>query len=225
VCAACLAPPEPLRAEFFCRLCQTPFQNAFALNADQVCTLCRSGLRGFDAAYCLGAYEGGFRKLIHLFKYNRMQSLRRPLSEMLATALPRDAHFDAVTCVPLHWSRRYQRGFNQSELLAVDIARRWGVPYVRTLRRHRSTANQTALTHAQRRVNVAGAFRMRRAIIGSNIVGSSTPLNKVSGQHMLLVDDVMTTGATAQACAAALRRAGARSVTLLTLARVDRRLA
>lgn len=212
MCTACLAPPEPLHAEFFCRLCQTAFLNAFPLGADGVCTLCRSGLRGFDAAYCLGAYEGGFRKLIHLFKYSRMQALRKPLSQMLATALPRDAAFDAVTAVPLHWRRRYQRGFNQSELLAIDVARRWGVPYVRAVRRQRATANQAALTTSQRRDNVSGAFRMRRAA-------------QVRGQRLLLVDDVMTTGATAHACAAVLRRAGARSVTLLTLARVDRRQA
>ena len=196
-------------------MCQTPFLNAFPLDADGVCTACRGGLRGFDAAYCLAAYEGGFRQLIHLFKYGRMQSLRQPLSRMLAEALPRDARFDAVTSVPLHWRRRYRRGFNQSELLARDIARRWGAPYVRMLRRGRSTASQAALTNAQRRTNVAGAFSMRRSIIGSN---------GVAGHHVLLVDDVMTTGATARACAAVLRRAGARSVTLLTLARVDRRL-
>ena len=211
VCDACLQCPQPLRAEFFCRLCQTPFVNAFPLDADGVCTVCRSGLRGFEGAYCVAAYEGAFRKLIHVYKYERVQALRAPLSQMLATAVPRDASFDVVTCVPLHWTRRYRRGFNQSALLALDIARRWGVPYASTLRRRRPTPSQAGLTDARRRMNVTGAFRLR-------------PRAAVRGQRVLLVDDVMTTGATAHACAAALRRGGARSVVLLTLARVDRRL-
>lgn len=216
MCAACLAPPPPLHAEFYCRLCRTPFANAFPLDASNVCAACRAGLRGFDAAYCLASYEGPFRQLIHLFKYGRLQPLRHPLSRMLAAALPRDARFDAVTSVPLHWRRRYHRGFNQSELLARGIAQIWGAPYRPMLRRVRPTASQAALTNARRRTNIAGAFRLRRSLLGG------VP---VAGHHVLLVDDVMTTGATARACAAVLRRAGARSVTLLTLARVDRRMA
>lgn len=170
--------------------------------------LCRSGARGFDEAYCYGAYAGTLRKLIHLFKYSGMRRLARPLGDLLWDALPRDRQFDAVTAVPLHWRRRWQRGFNQSELLGKEIARRRGIPVMRVLRRASATRAQAGLSNAQRRENVAGAFRARR---------------RVNGLRMLLVDDVMTTGATAGACARALKKAGARSVSLLALARVDRR--
>ncbi len=141
-----------------------------------------------------------------------MQPLAGPLSEMLARALPRDERFDVVVPVPLYWRRRWQRGFNQSELLAYPIARRCGVPVVRLLARSRSTRAQAGLSHSGRRGNVAGAFRLRRG-------------RDVTGLRILLIDDVMTTGATAAACARVLKRGGARSVTLLTLARVDRRVA
>ncbi|HLY16718.1 MAG TPA: ComF family protein [Bryobacteraceae bacterium] len=170
--------------------------------------LCRGGMRGFDEAYCYGAYEGTLRKLIHLFKYAGMRRLARPLGALAAAALPRDRQFDAVAAVPLHWRRRWQRGFNQSELLARAIARRRGIPVIPALRRASSTRAQAGLSNAQRRENVTGAFRARR---------------RLAGLRILLVDDVMTTGATAGACARALKKAGARSVSLLALARVDRR--
>jgi ComF family protein len=164
----------------------------------------------FDGAYCFGAYEGALRQLIHLFKYRKMRALEGPLGRLLARALPRDRAFDAVVPVPLHWKRRWRRGFNQSELLARAMARRCGVPVLNVLSRKRATRSQAGLTNAARRGNVSGAFRARR-----------TP--SLDGKRILLVDDVMTTGATAAACAGALKRAGARSVTVLALARVDRR--
>jgi ComF family protein len=170
--------------------------------------LCRSGRRGFDEAYCYGAYEGTLRKLIHLFKYSGMRGLAVPLAGLLADALPRDRQFDAVTAVPLHWRRRWQRGFNQSELLGKAVARRRGIPALKLLRRAAATRAQAGLSNSQRRENVAGAFVARR---------------RVAGMRILLVDDVMTTGATAGACARALKKAGARSVSILALARVDRR--
>jgi ComF family protein len=170
--------------------------------------LCRSGLRGFDEVFCYGAYEGTLRKLIHLFKYSGMRRLAQPLGTFLAGTMPRDRQFDLVTAVPLHWRRWWQRGFNQSELLAKAIARRRHIPAKQVLRRGWSTRAQAGLSNAQRRENVSGAFRARR---------------KVAGLRILLVDDVMTTGATAGACARALKKAGAKSVSLLALARVDRR--
>ena len=170
--------------------------------------LCRSGRRGFDEAFCYGAYEGTLRKLIHLFKYSGMRRLAQPLGALLSDALPRGRPFDLVTAVPLHWRKQWQRGYNQAELLAKVIARARHIPAGKVLRRGSSTRAQAGLSNAQRRENVAGAFRARR---------------KVAGLRILLVDDVMTTGATAAACARALKRAGAKSVSLVALARVDRR--
>ena len=200
--------PEPLSAEFFCASCRTPFQNAFPLDANGRCALCRSGLRGFDAAYSFGAYEGVLRELIHLYKYGRVRTLARPLSGLLAQALPRDEAFDAAVPVPLYWRRRLQRGFNQAELLARDLSRRTGIPVVRALGRLRPTPAQAGLSNSARRQNVSQAFRAR----------------SVRGKRILLIDDVMTTGATAASCAVALKQAGARRVALLTVARVDRRM-
>jgi ComF family protein len=208
VCADCLKDPAPLSAEFFCLSCRTPFLNSFPLDSEGRCMLCRSGGRGFDEAFCYGAYEGTLRKLIHLFKYSGMRRLAQPLGALLADALPRDRQFDLVTAVPLHWRRRWQRGFNQAELLGKVIARARGIPASRVLRRASATRAQAGLSNSQRRENVSGAFLARR---------------RVPGLRILLVDDVMTTGATAGACARALKKAGAKSVSMLMLARVDRR--
>jgi ComF family protein len=160
--------------------------------------------------YTYGSYEGTLRSLVHLFKYGRMQPLSKKFGAMLATALPREVAFDVVVPMPLHWRKRWQRGFNQAELLAKEIGRRWGAPVSSVARRKKNTTAQAGLTNAKRRANVEGAFEIR---------------GRLDGKHVLLVDDVMTTGATASACARALKRAGAARVTLLTLARTDRRTA
>lgn len=191
-------------------MCRTPFQNPYPLDAAGRCGLCRLGLAGFDAAYCYGAYDGVLRELIHLYKYAGMRPLAGPLGDLLGLALPRDQRFDLVVPVPLHWRRRWSRGFNQSELLARDVARRCGIPVANIVRRTRATDVQAGLSNSRRRRNVAGAFRVKTT-------------DAAAGRRILLVDDVMTTGATASACAAALKRAGAKSVALLALARVDRR--
>jgi len=215
VCRACLEAPQPLSPEFFCASCRTPFQNAFPLDTEGRCALCRHGLRGFDAAYCFGSYESVLRELIHLYKYSGIRTLAGPLGNLLAAALPRDERFDAITPVPLHWRRKWQRGFNQSELLARCLAKRCGIPPIETLRRVRPTLTQAGLSNTARRGNVTAAFRCRRDALRAG---------RVAGRRLLLVDDVMTTGSTAAACAAALKRAGAERVALVTVARVDRRL-
>jgi ComF family protein len=113
--------------------------------------------------------------------------------------------------MPLHWLKRWRRGFNQAELLARMVARRSGAPVVGAVRRRHATAPQASLSHSRRRENVRGAFAVKR---GCN----------VKGRRILLIDDVFTTGSTAGACAAVLKTAGARFVGVLTLARADRRL-
>lgn len=208
VCARCLAEPQPLQAEFFCTSCKSPFVNPAPLDEAGQCTLCRMGLKGFDAVYTYGSYEGALRELIHLFKYKKVQPLAPHFGEWLAVALPRETAFDVVVPMPLHWWKWWQRGFNQAELLAREVARRWHVPLRSVARRKKYTPAQAGLTNAQRRENVAGAFTVN---------------GRLDGKHVLLVDDVLTTGATASACARALKRAGAARVTLLTLARTDRR--
>jgi ComF family protein len=200
-----------MAAEYFCVQCRSPFLSRFPLDEQGRCALCRRGVRGFDAAYSFGFYEAELRKLIHLFKYGRVQTLAGPLGRFLAQALPREQNFDVIVPMPLHWRKRWQRGFNPSELLAREIGRRTHTPVTNAVRRVRNTPAQAGLTSAKRRVNVSGAFRAKQR-------------TAIEGRRVLLIDDVMTTGATAASCARALRRAGARQVTLLTLARADRRL-
>jgi ComF family protein len=210
VCSRCLSDPKPFAAEFFCISCKTPFVNRAPLDEASQCSLCRLGTKGFDAAYTYGSYEGTLRQLVHLYKYGKMEPLAAKFGEMLSLALPRELAIDVVVPMPLHWLKHWQRGFNQSELLAREIARRWHAPVRMVARRKKNTTAQAGLTNAKRRANVEGAFEVR---------------GRLDGKHVLLVDDVMTTGATASACARALKRAGAVRVTLLTLARTDRRIA
>ena len=211
VCPSCLRKPTAFEAEFFCRDCRTPFANHFPLDEEGRCALCRLGVNGFDAAYSFGAFEGELRELIHLFKYGRVETMAGPLGRFLALALPRGEQFDAVVPMPLHWMRRYKRGFNQAELLAREIGQRASVPVRNLVSRAKATTPQAGLTNAKRRANVSGAFRVREP-------------ERVAGLRILLVDDVMTTGATGSACARALKQAGAARVSLLTVARVDRRM-
>jgi ComF family protein len=211
VCSRCLKEPQPLVAEYFCVACRMPFVSRFPLDESGRCALCRLGVQGFDAVYTYGSYEDSLRKLIHLFKYDGVQPLARRFGDWLALALPREQRFDVIVPMPLHWIKRWQRGFNQSDLLAREIGRRWQVPVRTVVRRKKSTAPQAGLTNAKRRANVSGAFTVRRGV-------------SLKGQRVLLIDDVITTGATARACALALKRAGAKHVAVLALARTDRRI-
>lgn len=188
-----------------------PFVNRFPLDESGRCALCRLGLQGFDAVYSYGSYEGTLRELVHLFKYSGMRPLSRTFGRFLTQALPRETSFDVIVPMPLHWLKQWQRGFNQADLLAREIGKKWGVPVRNVIRRKRATSPQAGLTNAKRRANVRGAFKIARG--------------DLQGRRVLLVDDVVTTGATASACARVLKRAGAAHVALLALARTDRRAA
>src|SRR5262249_42079662 len=150
--------------------------------------------------------DGVLRELIHIYKYGRVETLARPLADFLRAALPSDEQWDVVAAVPLHWRRKWQRGFNQSELLARDLARSSGATFVRALRRVKATPAQAGLSRTARRRNMAAAFQVRRPA-------------SIDGRRVLLIDDVLTTGSTAAACARALKRAGATRVVVLTAAR------
>ena len=210
VCPACLNEPQPLIAEYYCATCRTPFVSPWPLDESGQCALCRQGLTGFDAVYSYGSYEGALRKLIHLFKFDKVQPLAKPLGRLMAQAIPLERQFDLIVPMPLHWRRRWSRGFNQSRLLAQEISKRWHVPVRSAVRRVKLTPSQAGLTNAKRRANVRGAFRV-------------TNKETLRGARVLLIDDVLTTGATASACARALKRAGAASVALAAVARADRR--
>jgi ComF family protein len=210
VCNVCLHKPTSIKADFYCKDCKTPFLNRFPLDENSRCALCRLGLTGFDTVYTFGSYEDTLRELIHLFKYNQVRPLARPLGALLARAIPREQRFDLIVPMPLHWRKRWTRGYNQSELLAKEIARRWGVPVRKIVRRVKATAPQAGLSNSKRRLNVRGAFSVRKDA-------------SIKGLRILLIDDVLTTGATAGACASVLKRAGASHVAVAAVARTDRR--
>ena len=210
MCAKCLAESHPFEAEIFCVQCRTPFLSRAPLDETGCCTLCRLGARGYDAAYSSGEYDGALRKLIHLFKYQGVLSLERTLVDRLSDALPRDQHFDLLVPVPMHWWRRLTRGRNHAASLARVLARRTGIAFDDPVYRKKLTPPQAQVSRAGRRRNVKGVFAVRRPAT-------------VRGKRILLVDDVLTTGSTAGACAAALKKAGAAHVAVITIARVDRR--
>lgn len=151
------------------------------------------------------------RALVHALKYGDRNDLAPIMGRWMARAgqeLLKDA--DALIPVPLHWRRLWARRFNQSALLSQAISRETGVPIAdAALKRIKATAQQVGLTQSERAQNVQGAFRVppdRKA--------------EVSGRRVVLVDDVLTSGATSDACARALLRAGASNVDLLVFARV-----
>lgn len=210
MCPRCLDSVVPGQSEYACAACHIPLLNGAALDEDGLCLLCATGMSRFDRAHFYGFHEGELRLLIQLFKYEGVTTLAGPLARLLARVTPQMERFDAVTAVPLHWRRWWHRGYNQAELLAGELASMMGLPMRETLRRVRDTPSQTGLAGAIRRQSMKGAFRMQRRA-------------DVAGQHLLLVDDVLTTGATLHACAKELKAAGARRVTVVTLARADRR--
>ncbi len=211
VCETCLRLPQPLQAAFFCRACRTPFIDSGPLDENGLCIFCRESQVNFDAVYSFGGYEGALRQLIHLFKYGKIETLALPLSRLLLRALPLEQRFDVIIAVPMHWRKRWERGFNQAELLARPLARRCGLKLSHNLRRRRYTKSQAALTEAERSHNLENSFRVRHP-------------EQIAGRRVLLIDDVFTTGATLRAAAATLKGAGATRVSALTVARVDRRM-
>jgi ComF family protein len=210
VCKSCLSLPQPLQAEFFCQTCRTPFLSSYPLDHNGQCAVCRENAVNFDFAYSYGSYEGPLRKLIQLFKYGKVESLAGPLSALLLRAVPRDQNFDVIAAMPMHWRKQWERGFNQAELLARPVARRYGLKLATNLRRKHYTVSQASLSEAGRRQNLKGSFAVART-------------EQIAGKRILLIDDVFTTGATLRAATAALKSAGAAKISALTLARVDGR--
>jgi len=212
VCPACWARVRPVGPPA-CYVCgqALPSWRTISLAAER-CAACRRRPPAFDRGAVACDYEGELRAIIHALKYDGRRSLARPLARLLRQAGQAVLDgADAVVPVPLHPWKRLQRGFNQS----ADLARGLGVPVRPLLFRFRATRAQAGLTPGQRRRNVAGAFILRPWSAGAGRGASKA----VAGRILVLVDDVMTTGATLDACARVLKRAGAREVRTLTLAR------
>lgn len=189
--------------------------------ADRLCQTCRLAPPPFQRAVAYGAYSGVLRALIHSLKYGGMRPVADRLGEKLAVAVvPLDAELPMgvlVVPVPLYAGKLRSRGFNHAELLARAAMRalrsqRAGRKMrlvTGVLARRRATESQAGLSPHQRRANLRGAFFVPEP-------------EEVKGRHILLIDDIYTTGATARACGQSLRRAGAASVWVATVARPQR---
>lgn len=189
------------------------------------CVTCGLPLEGTDAdlcAVCLAqppriartraavAYDEVTRGVALRLKYGRKVALAGTMARYMSPLVDRSAATPVLVPVPLHRSRLWQRGFNQSVLVATQLSKRLGIPSdVRLIERTRRTPLLKGLSHDQRRRAVTGAFTVRRR-------------EDVQGRTIILVDDVLTTGSTADACAKALVRAGAARVELVSWARVVR---
>lgn len=189
-------------------VCGQPY--AGALPQEFRCMNCGDRELAFEFATAAYRSRGVVRELVHEFKYNRRTHLRHLLARMLCEGFrdPRVGRFgpEAIVPVPLHPARRREREFNQAEVLGRLAGERLGLPVAEGLRRMRYTLTQTNFHREERFGNLEGAFQVQ-------------PGHGFEGRRLVLVDDVLTTGSTADACARTLLDAGAAAVIVITVAR------
>ncbi len=209
ICPACqieMAHSAGLR----CERCGRPLAGADLNRPPSAgCALCAGKPWVFTAARSLGPYEGTLRLAVHRLKFRGQQQCGRALGELLYRAIGRDwwSACDALVPVPLHPDRLLQRGFNQAEVIADQLSLLIGRPVHRVLQRTVATNPQVGLSQRQRQRNVLNAFAL--------VPGQQ---RRVRGRRLLLVDDVLTTGSTVDACARVLYQFGAAEVRVATLA-------
>ncbi len=221
ICDACLASFTPLQGRI-CEICGATFETSFGESEPttevegsegtdrQICRICASRPYAFERARSYAQYQEALVRAIITLKFERIEPLGKWFADRLAEmvrAEPELLHADIVVPVPLHQQRLRERGYNQADLLGRPLAKRLGLPYRAVLlTRTRPRPDKHILTSRERWESVRGAFATR-------------PGSQVDNLRVLLVDDVLTTGATLDACAKALRAAGAKSVIAVTVAR------
>ncbi|MCX6099309.1 MAG: ComF family protein [Candidatus Bipolaricaulota bacterium] len=198
VCGTCVD-RLPRVEDPVCRQCGEGLANPSL----DLCPRCGTRVRGFDRAISLGPYDDGWRELLHAFKFAREKAVGRCFARELGVRLAAEGErVDVVTHVPMTRSEERARGFNPSRFLARATARRLGLPERRLLAKVRVTVPQRALSARERETNLRDAFRAVRSGRGA----------------VLLVDDLLTTGATADECARTLKESGFDRVIILTVA-------
>ncbi len=192
----------------FCSLCGDPV--AGAIDHDFICYSCSSKTPAFTAARSAARYDGVVGEALRKLKYEQALWLAPDLATLLHHCIQAEfpgREFDLLVPVPLHHVRKRGRGYNQATVLARELGRRLGrKTHPGLLKRIRPTISQTNLTAKARLSNVTQAFQFRKG-------------HALTGRKVLLVDDVMTTGATVNACAEALKKGGAVTVHVITAAR------
>ncbi len=223
VCLACRASQEEEEATRFCLDCTDefaifggPFCNGcgktlpLPLPAGQQCGTCGPRPRRYDRAVALGPYHGLLRELLLKAKRPPGEAVMRALGQLLGRERRPELathDFDVVCPVPMHWRRRVQRLTNSASGLAEVLARELRVPFAdRLMRRRRYTPPQSCLPPSGRKTNVRHAFGLGAGY-------------RLDGAHVLLVDDILTTGATCNEVASVLKRNGAAEVTVAVVAR------
>ena len=212
ICSACwdktlalkISPPR-------CASCGLPLQN-FEDDQDHLCGECIRQMPPYAGARSFGYYTAELGKIIQEMKFHGRRNLVRLLGPLLTVAFFeswRREDFDLIVPVPLHSKRRRERGYNQSELLSRALERQIAVPFHPALIRVRPTLPQVGLTQLERMENVRKAFQCKRP-------------QQISKMRILLIDDVMTTGATVSSASRALLEAGALRVSVLTVARAGK---
>lgn len=176
-----------------------------------LCGDCRTVLPHFDRVFSAAIYDGVMKEAIHQFKFSRKFGLGAPLAHLLLTQLQGKIEYSkyhAILPVPLHRSRSRQRGYNQAEILAKVVAKTHHLTLMtRNLIRVRRTAAQWQFSNKRERLeNVKNAFQLRFP-------------EQIRDKHLLLIDDIFTTGSTVNECAKTLKHAGAASVVVLTVSR------
>jgi ComF family protein len=210
VCAGCRSRKDGVQfiVEPFCRCCGLPFEGDIDVSFE--CSNCRDETFHFRSARAAVRLSGLVQDVIHRYKYTQATWFEPFLADLLArqalAVLARE-RWDCIVPIPLHWLKLRERSFNQSLRLARALGKRARIPVnTRLIRRAEFTRTQTRLTRAQRAENVKRAF----------VFASRRPLN---GERIILLDDVLTTGATANACAKLLTQNGAATVDVWTVAR------
>jgi ComF family protein len=207
VCSQCWHQVRFIRPPF-CKRCGLPFQGE--ITAAFECANCKELEFHFRSARSAVIAAGAVLEVVHRYKYQRALWFEPFLADLLLReALPelRGQEWDCLVPVPLHPAKRRQREFNQAERLATHLGAAAGIPMnTELLERVSPTATQTKLSRAQRAENMRGAFAMKNK-------------QKLNGERILLFDDVFTTGATTDACAKVLKKAGAGEVAVWTVAR------
>ncbi|NOZ62363.1 MAG: ComF family protein [Calditrichaeota bacterium] len=195
-------------------VCEHCLQQFPAAGTGEVITECvKNSLQsdiGFDNAFSLWAFDENVQNLIHYFKYSEYWRLAKPIARFMSVKL-RQLNFSPANSllipVPLHKTRQRERGYNQSEMICRFIREKTAIPFDNSiLQRIRYTQTQTELGPKERVKNVSGAFCVR----------SSEPL---SGKTIILIDDVLTTGATMNACAKELRKLAPEAIYVFTVAK------
>lgn len=214
LCGDCAGRIRRLR-EPFCLRCGEEFEGL--VEGGEVCVNCRGQDWDFDFARPAASCGGLVREMLHAFKYGRRVDLGLELAEVAAGVVGEDGRVAAavgagwpLVPVPLHGARERWRYFNQAEELARWLSPKWGLPVWRILERVRATGSQAKRGRGERLRSLAGAFRLREDRLGA--------LGGWKG-GVVLVDDVLTTGATADACARVLRAGGCQNVVVVTVMR------